>query len=105
MTACQVFFYLRLAVKRLTYGLGAGGYRKRRRNKENIINSQWPFDQAPNVAALTTRQVIKEDHPILRVAHYSDDRSWAFTCGTTDDEKDGRIASMNEIVKIDTSVL
>jgi hypothetical protein len=31
--------------------------------------SLWPFDQEPNVAAITSRQVL-EGHPILRIAHY-----------------------------------
>ena len=46
--------------------------------------ADWPFDQAPNVAAITTRQVLDEGLPILRVTHYSDDHSWGFVCGTTD---------------------
>src|SRR5687767_12544144 len=53
--------------------------------------TEWPFDQAENVAAITTWQVLREGHPILRVVHYSDDDSWAFTCGTTDDPKDGLV--------------
>jgi hypothetical protein len=63
----------------------------------------WPFDQAPNVAATTTRQVL-EGKPILRVVHYEDDHSWAFTCGTTDDEADGRVISMEEAVDLDSTI-
>ena len=48
-------------------------------------NDRWPFDQAPNVAALTTRQVLERNFPILIVTHYADDDSWAFVCGTTED--------------------
>jgi hypothetical protein len=32
-----------------------------------------PFDQAPNVAAITSRQVMKLGYPILFVTHYEDD--------------------------------
>jgi hypothetical protein len=73
--------------------------------KAETMNAEqpWPFDQAPNVAAITTRQVL-EGHPILRVVHYEDDHSWAFTCGTTDDESDGRVASMKSIVQRDESL-
>ena len=65
----------------------------------------WPFDQEKNVAAITTRQVLREGHPILRVAHYSDDHSWAFTCGTTDDPADGLVVGMGCIVENDPTLL
>ncbi|PZO55539.1 MAG: hypothetical protein DCF15_10330 [Phormidesmis priestleyi] len=51
----------------------------------------WLFDQAPNVAAITTRQVIEENAEILVVVHYEDDHSWAFLCGSTDRDEDGRV--------------
>ena len=65
----------------------------------------WPFDQTPKTAAITTRGVIAREEPIRIVLHYSDDHSWAFLCGTTDDEKDGRVIAMSEAVAIDSSVL
>lgn len=64
----------------------------------------WPFDQAPNVAAITTRQVLEENLPILRVTHYSDDRSWAFVCGTTDRTEDGKVIRMDEALEIDPTL-
>ncbi|HVV71340.1 MAG TPA: hypothetical protein VHI52_07555 [Verrucomicrobiae bacterium] len=64
----------------------------------------WPFDQAPNVAAITTRQVLEDKLPILRATHYSDDESWAFTCGTTDKTEDARVIGMGEAVEIDPSL-
>jgi hypothetical protein len=30
----------------------------------------WPFDQGPNVAAITTRQVLELKLPVLIVTHY-----------------------------------
>lgn len=66
--------------------------------------TDWPFDQEPNVAAITTRQVLRDGLPILGVTHYSDDHSWAFLCGTTDDEKDGLVISMSEALEIDNSL-
>ena len=36
----------------------------------------WPFDQAENVAAITSKFVVDDNFPILRVVHYSDDHSW-----------------------------
>ena len=69
------------------------------------MDDYWPFDQGKNVAAITTRQVLREGHPILRVVHYSDDHSWAFTCGTTSDPKDALVLSMKSIVELDQTVL
>jgi hypothetical protein len=64
----------------------------------------WPFDQAPNVAAITTRQVLDDGLPILNVVHYDDDDSWAFTCGTTDDTSDIRVIGMGEALELDLSL-
>ena len=64
----------------------------------------WPFDQAANVAALTTRQVIQDGLPILNVAHYAEDHSWAFTCGTSDDVADGRVIGMGQALKRDPTL-
>lgn len=65
---------------------------------------KWPFDQAPNVAAITSRQVLDGGLPILNVVHYSDDHSWAFTCGTTDEVDDGRVICMSSALKIDPTL-
>ena len=67
-------------------------------------SESWPFDQPPNAAAITTRQVIDDRQPILVVQHYSDDHSWAFLCSTSDDEFEGRVISMAEALAIDPSL-
>lgn len=67
-------------------------------------SASWLFDQSPNTAAITTRQVLEEGAEIRAVVHYSDDHSWAFLCGTTDDKADGRVTTMAEAVRIDDSV-
>jgi hypothetical protein len=76
-------------------------------NSQNVaamkVEQSWPFDQAPNVAAITTQQVL-DGKPILRVVHYEDDHSWAFTCGTTNDEADGRVISMEQAVDLDSTI-
>jgi hypothetical protein len=64
----------------------------------------WPFDQARNVAAITTRQVLNDGLPILRVTHYSDDHDWAFVCGTTDTTEDGRVIAMQEALELDPTL-
>lgn len=65
---------------------------------------EWPFDQAPNVAAITTVRVLKDKFPVLRVTHYSDDHSWAFTCGTTNATKDGRVIGMRHALELDPTL-
>jgi hypothetical protein len=66
--------------------------------------ANWPFDQPRTVAAITTRQVLEEGRPILSVVHYSDDHSWAFLCGTTNDTQDGRVIAMEEALQIDATL-
>ncbi|MDR2173310.1 MAG: hypothetical protein LBE32_03790 [Burkholderiales bacterium] len=68
------------------------------------LEEEWRFDQGPNVAAITTRQVLDDGLPILQVVHYDDDDSWAFTCGTTDDPGDGRVISMRQALDLDSTL-
>ena len=76
------------------------------KKKSGFGNEQpWPFDQDRNVAALTTKQVMHSGLPVLQVAHYDDDHSWAFTCGTSDDSEDAMFVQMEQIVAIDPSLL
>lgn len=64
----------------------------------------WPFDQAPNVASITTRQVLDDGLPILSVTHFFFDDSWAFVCGTTDKTEDGRVIGMGTALKLDPTL-
>lgn len=67
--------------------------------------ADWPFDQEPNVAAITTRQVLEQGFPILLVTHYEDDHSWAFLCGTTNKHlEDGRVIGMGEALDLDCTL-
>jgi len=66
--------------------------------------NDWPFDQAENVAAITTRQVIEDGLPILSVVHYANDHSWAFVCGTSAATEDGRVIGMGTALEIDPTL-
>ena len=68
------------------------------------MNEDWPFDQEPAVAAITTGQVLEEGYPVLSVVHYSDDHSWGFTCGTTDNPDDGAVVDMACVLDLDPSL-
>ncbi|WP_025562625.1 hypothetical protein [Psychromonas sp. SP041] len=64
----------------------------------------WLFDQARNVATVTTKQVMYENLPVLSVVHYEDDDSWAFTCGTTNESDDLMLVSMEQVVDTDPTL-
>src|SRR5437868_671117 len=66
--------------------------------------AEWPFDQARNVAAISSRKVVFDRAPILLVVHYSDDHSWAFLEGKPFRASDGAVVSMAEAVGHDRSV-
>ena len=66
--------------------------------------SKWKFDQTENTATVTDKYIIDNKEPVLVVIHYSDDGSWAFLSGKTNDEKDGRVCSMIEILQVDKSL-
>jgi hypothetical protein len=66
--------------------------------------NEWPFDQAPNVASITTRFVLDDGLPVVLVIHYSDDHSWAFLCGTSGEAKDGRVISMKSALNRDPTL-
>jgi hypothetical protein len=57
----------------------------------------WKFDQAPDVACITCRNVIL-GHPVLAVTHYEDDHSWAFLDGQPVDMSEALLVAMSEVV-------
>ena len=65
--------------------------------------ADWPFDQAPDVAAVTSQSVI-DGAPILLVVHYSDDHSWAFLDGEDLAFDSGRVVAMKTIFAYDPSL-
>ena len=69
-----------------------------------ITPDNWPFDQGPRVACLTTRQVFKLDFPILSVTHFSEEEDWAFSCGTSAATEDAMLVAMEEAYKRDPTI-
>jgi hypothetical protein len=63
----------------------------------------WPFEDPPNTAAITTRQVL-EGAPVLLVTHDADDGGWQFLCGTTDDPADGRVVGLGRMLARDPTL-
>jgi len=68
------------------------------------MNSNWPFQDAENVAVFTVRGVVRDGHPILRVVHDVEDGAWQFLEWDTPEEKDAMILTLSEIVEFDPTV-
>ena len=68
-----------------------------------MIMQSWPFDDEPNTASITTRQVL-EGAPILLVTHDADDGSWQFLCGTTSDPTDARVVGLGRMYARDATL-
>ena len=65
----------------------------------------WPFDQPPNCATFTMKQVIEEVEPILLAVHNADDHTWQFIGSTDANMKDAKLVCLSHIVELDPSVL
>jgi hypothetical protein len=55
--------------------------------------NDWPFSDPTNVVAISTRQVVREGYPVLRVSH-DFDGDWQVLCGTTTDVKDALVVCL-----------
>jgi hypothetical protein len=67
-------------------------------------NEPWPWDQGPNVAAITHRSVL-DGAPILFVSHDADDDGWQFLDGVTpNDASEARIVAMAQFLRLDPSL-
>ena len=64
-------------------------------------DASWPFDEPPDVAAFTVRQVIEGGEPILLVSHDEPDGAWQFISGRRPAEGDARIVAPREIWRRD----
>jgi hypothetical protein len=64
----------------------------------------WPFDQTPETAVMTTIHVLDQREPIRYVIHYDHDDSWAFLCGTTNLSNDYRMIHMAHVLELDSSL-
>lgn len=70
------------------------------------MQQAWPFDQPPNYAAITLRQVVREGAPVLLVAHDEDDHGWQFLDGSAEPKKeDAVLCCIEHIVAADPTLL
>jgi hypothetical protein len=70
-----------------------------------MADADWPFDQPPRTAVITLRPIVFEGAPILHVAHDEDDHGWQFLGWEDADVDQAAVVALEEIVKLDSSVL
>jgi hypothetical protein len=58
-----------------------------------------------NTAVFTTRYILCDKKPILRVYHHNEDGAWEFLGNENHHDEDYRIISLGEIITIDPTVL
>jgi hypothetical protein len=69
-----------------------------------MADDDWPFDQPRNCAVFTLRSIVFQGAPILYVSHDADDY-WQFLEGPSVDLLKVELASLDTIVRQDSSVL
>jgi hypothetical protein len=69
------------------------------------MQQPWLFDQPPNCAAITLRQIVREGVPVLLVTHDEDDHGWQFLDGSeTPNDEDAVIVCMSHVVESDPTL-
>ena len=69
-----------------------------------MTSSDWKFEDPPNVAVLTTKDVVTGSKHILLVAHDEDDGSWQFHSGEEVNPDDAMVVALSKIVALDSSI-
>ena len=65
----------------------------------------WPFDDPPNVATFSLRDVMEGRRPILLVTHDAEDGAWQFLDGRDNpDPDDAVVLSLDCVLSIDASI-
>jgi hypothetical protein len=59
----------------------------------------WKFDQAPNVACITSQSVLAGES-VLVASHYEDDHSWAFLDGLIFDPAKAVVVAMTTVLDL-----
>jgi hypothetical protein len=67
--------------------------------------NDWPFDDPPNVAVFTVRQIIDDGLPILYVYHDEEDGAWQFLTDQPATMADALLVSLQEILDCDPSII
>lgn len=65
----------------------------------------WPFDQAPDVAAMTSTHITRNGLPVLLVTHYNDVESWSFQSGLPVTMADAQVVAMKTVFGFDPTIV
>jgi hypothetical protein len=68
------------------------------------VMNEWPFQDPPNTAVLTTVDILDGRQPILLVTHDADDGGWQFLPGSGVPLADARVVALKNICHRDPSV-
>lgn len=68
------------------------------------MGSDWPFDDPPNVAVITTIRILRAGYPILYVVH-DGEGEWQFLDGLDVTVSDGSVVGLRTVVNRDATVL
>ena len=62
------------------------------------------FNEPPNVAVLTTKNILNKKADILLVFHDEDDGMWQFLCGKAHETDEAKLVSLKSVFDLDNSV-
>lgn len=65
---------------------------------------KYPFEDAPNTAAIICCHIMKSGAQILYVSHNKDDGMWQFLCGEAHTTDEARIIALQEVYDYDQSI-
>jgi hypothetical protein len=69
-----------------------------------MVKATWLFDDPPNVATITVRQIVEAGEPILLVARDTEDGGWQFLIGGAFDVADAMVVSLRSMFERDPTI-
>ena len=77
---------------------------RRKRSKEQVEKTDYPFEDSANTASIICRHIVHEGKPVLYVSHDEEDGMWQFMCGGTHNTEDAMVVALKEAYDCDNSV-
>lgn len=68
------------------------------------MGETWLFRDPPDLAVVTTTQILDGGQPILLVSHELDDGGWQFLDGGIPEMEDVRVVSLYRILMLDPTI-
>jgi hypothetical protein len=69
------------------------------------MSTEWPFDDPPDVATISLRDIMESRQPILLVSHDAEDGMWQFLDGRADlNPDDAVVLSLADVLGLDRSI-